>query len=317
MLDTIQRGRKLKPLAMLVYGVHGIGKSTFPTEAPFPIYIGAEENDEIDADRFPKIEKWSQLISQLTSLLNDKHNYKTLVVDTVDSLEFIAQKEILGKHPGKSMETALGGYGKAYKKMAEMFLDLRDNYIVPLRDSKGMNIVLLSHADKVKHEDPMTNTTYDHYMTSMDKRIKPLFEDWVSMILFANFYLVKAERADGKEYAAGADGLRMFFTEERPAHVAKNRFNLPYEIEFHKNGTWKKLAALIVDHYKVDGTIQMAEQKKIEEVKQQSQTLDKINEKLPLISNDLKLSIETAIVRANGDEKELQRILTKMEKAIE
>ena len=51
-------GKKLKPLALLIHGVHGIGKTNFPTEAPAPIFIGSEENDEIECARLGKIETW-------------------------------------------------------------------------------------------------------------------------------------------------------------------------------------------------------------------------------------------------------------------
>ena len=52
LLESIQRGRQSKPPRVLLYGVEGIGKSTFGSEAPKPIFIQTEDGlDEINSSR--------------------------------------------------------------------------------------------------------------------------------------------------------------------------------------------------------------------------------------------------------------------------
>jgi len=302
LLDSIVTGKKKKPAAVLLSGVHGIGKSTFGANAPSPIFIGSEENDELDSARFPKVEKWSQLIEQLNTLLVNDHNYQTVVIDTVDSLEQIAQKEILAG-TDKTMATAMGGYGKAYEKMKDMFLSIRDNYLIPLRDNKGMNIIILCHAEKVKHEDPITNTSYDHFQTSIHKKVKAIFEDWVSCILFANFELYRAENANGKEFLVG-QGERRIFTEERPSHVAKNRFNLPYEMKLDFNAVKEGID-------KFFGEVE-AKGENPEAVELRNQ----IDGYLTSADAATKKSIELSVKRAKDDVQELTRILNKLMKLV-
>lgn len=294
----IIKGKKIKPLAILLYGIHGIGKSTFALDAPNPIYVGSEENDELDVHRMPKVQAWTDLVSQLNWLLTNDHEYKTLVIDTVDALEQVAQKEILKKAPGKTMATAFEGFGKAYIQMSDMFLAIRDNYIVPLREKKGMNIIILAHAEKNKHEDPMTGTSYDNYSTTMHKRVKPIFEDWVSAIFFATWELMKSETSSGKERAIG-DGTRIIYTEERPSHIAKNRFDLPYQIEFIKGETWREVTSLIKDFYKNDNKKEL-----------DFETL--LNE----VDESVRAKIELSISRAKDNQDELNRIYTKLEKLV-
>jgi hypothetical protein len=336
----IVTGRKVKPVNLMIYAEHGLGKTTLPSEANNPIYVGSEENDEFDIARMPKVEKWKDLEEQLAWLLKEKHDYKTLVIDTMDALEQVAQKDILKAQSGKTMATAFGGYGKAYEKMADMFLDIRDDYLVKLRDIKGMNIVILAHAEKSKHEDPMTMTSYDHYSTAIHKKIKPIFEDWVSAILFISYKVYKTQSNDGREHAIG-DGSRMIYTEQRPSHVAKNRFELPYEIEFEKTGTWKTIIGHIKSHY---GNAQKFV--KSEPEKESGMTMNQINEGFkeeamdaseatppetnpnaeyiqickaideifPKVSEDAKDKIRVSIERAKTDVKELTRIYNKMQK---
>ena len=294
----IIKGKRIKPLAILLYGIHGIGKSTFALEAPNPIYVGSEENDELDVHRMPKVQVWDDIINQLKFLMTSEHEYKTLVIDTIDALEQVAQKAILKKAPGKTMATAFEGFGKAYIQMSDMFLDLRDNYIVPLRDKKGMNIIILAHAEKNKHEDPMTGTSYDNYSTTMHKRVKPIFEDWVSAIFFATWELLKTETSSGKERAIG-DGTRIIYTEERPSHIAKNRFELPYEIEFIKGETWKEVTSLIKEFYKAD-------------IRKELDFESLLNQ----VDESARAKIELSISRAKDNHDELNRIHTKLEKLV-
>jgi hypothetical protein len=323
LLKKVQKGRKLKPLAIMMHAPHGIGKSTFAAESPSPVYVGNEENDELDVPRF-KIKTWEVdgkkseaeqqlgLVNILESLLKEDHDYKTLVLDTVDGLEQIAEQFILNdpNQKGKTLATAFGGYGKGYEKLSNMFLNIRDKYLIPLRDQKGMNVVLLCHSSKVKHEEAMTLTSYDHYETALHKKVKGIFEDWVSAILFANYFLVRAETSSGKEYAEGADGLRMIYTEERPSHVAKNRFDMPYEIEFHKEGTWGVVRDHVLKHFK--GAKKQAEKKGEEFSPAAMDLIGQIKDKLPKLPEELKVAVSSSFTRAKGNEKELTRILNKI-----
>jgi len=215
----------------MVYGTHGIGKSTFGLKMPSPIYIGPEENDDLTVPRLERIVGWKDFQDQLKAIRDEQHEYQTLVIDTIDMLENVAEASILHGKPDRiSMATVDGGYGAGYKKMAKMFLDIREQYLAPIRDKKGMNIILLAHAGMEKIEDPISMTSFDNYYPAMDKRVRPIFENWVSAILFMNYVLLKTESA-GKEYAIG-EGARRIFTQERPSHQAKNRYGLPYEMDY-------------------------------------------------------------------------------------
>lgn len=309
LLKTIKTKRTNKPLTMILYGVHGIGKTSFPSESENPIYIGNEENDEFDIARFPKVKTWDQLKDQLTTLLKEEHEFKTLVIDTMDSLEQIAQYEVLKGQNGKTMATAFGGYGKAYEKMADMFLEIRDSFLVPLREEKNMQIVILCHSDKTKFEDPILQVSYDTYSTALHKSTKHIFQDWVSAILFANYMTVKAERQDGKEYAEGMDGERIIYTEERPSHIGKNRFGLPYEMKFPKKGAWSILKKHINEYYG------KAEDEKADiDVSALKKEADSLFEKIE--DDSLRGPISKAISKAvkNKDAAELTRIIEKMKK---
>jgi hypothetical protein len=294
LLSKVERGVRRKPLCIVFYGAKGIGKSSFPLGAPNPIYLGSEDNSELNAAKFPQVRKWADFEQSLAALVKEDHNYKTLVIDTVDNLQEIAELEILSKEPGKTMATAFGGYGKAYEKMANMFLHVRESYLKVLRETKGMNIVLLAHADKTKHEDPITGGSWDNFQTSIHKKIKPIFEDWSSAILFANYHVEEGK----KENHFTGDGTRYIWTQERPSHAAKNRFDLPLTLDFKKDGAWANLIDLIEKFYAKYGNS--------EEIKRE------IEELLPNMPEEVRPKVLELVAKAGENSEELNKIVARM-----
>ena len=71
-----------------ITGDAGIGKTTLACSFQKPIVIRVEdglqsipENERPDA--FPVVQKVDELWSQLSALINEQHDYKTVVIDSV------------------------------------------------------------------------------------------------------------------------------------------------------------------------------------------------------------------------------------------
>jgi hypothetical protein len=243
LLSQVTSGKVMKPINVLLIGVEGIGKSTFASKAPKPIFVGAEENDELEVARFPRCDSWQNFMECLDALIKEDHDFKTVVVDTIDSIEILLHKQILENDKADSMAKACGGYGAGYVKAANMMTDVRRK-LAKLRDEKAMNVIILAHANKVKFSDPVSGIDYDTYEMKLDKRSAPLFKDWVSCVLFANYVNHKTKTSSGKEMLVSV-GDRKILTEKRPGHDGKNRFNLPYEI----NLDWNEFIGYVKDFY--------------------------------------------------------------------
>jgi hypothetical protein len=177
--------------------------------------------------------------------------------------------------------------------MANMFLNVRENYLKPLREIKGMNIILLAHAEKVKHEDPMTGGAWDNYQTAIHKKVKPIFEDWCSAILFAN-YTVNIVKDDKAATSTG----RAIYTEERPSHIAKNRFGLPETLPFNKSGAFEHLMQLIEKFYDEKGDTAEIEAE--------------IMELLPSMPEALRPKVLESVEKYRGNKTEMNRVVNKM-----
>jgi hypothetical protein len=80
MLSKLQRGRSAKPPRILCYGIEGVGKSTFASQAPKPVFIQCEDGlDELDVDKFPLATKYDDVLSALAELRQESHEYETVV----------------------------------------------------------------------------------------------------------------------------------------------------------------------------------------------------------------------------------------------
>ena len=232
MLENIQTGRENKPPRIMVYGQEGVGKSTLGASAPDPIFIQTEDGlGEIDTCKFPLAGSLSDVLAELTALRDEEHNFRTVVVDSLDWLERLIFDEVCKEFGVRSIEKADGGFGKGYVDALvhwRKVLALLDD----LRNKRGMMIILLAHAKVERFEDP-ENTAYDRYAPRLHKHAASLISEWVDAVLFATKRLRISKDGDSRSIASpiGADGgTRVLRTNGSPACLAKNRFGLPNEI---------------------------------------------------------------------------------------
>ena len=84
---------------VVVYGPEGIGKSTFASKFPDPVFIDTEgSTNSMDVARLPKATSWQNLLDQVDYIRTHPDVCKTLVVDTIDWAESMCIQFICDKH---------------------------------------------------------------------------------------------------------------------------------------------------------------------------------------------------------------------------
>lgn len=237
LLKTIvKKGKRTKPRRTLLYGTHGIGKSTFGACMPKPIVIDLEDGlEDIECQATPRIESLEEFMGWIAELFEGKHNYETVVVDTLDFLERLIWKDVCAK--GSKTVIDEFGFGKGYKLALKVWTDILEG-LDALRNERKMSILLLAHSTTEKYENPETEP-YDRYAPRLHKGASQLVQQWVDECLFATHkvYTVTSEQGFGRERHRGVGGdERVIKTVERAAHLAKNRMELPPEIAL----AWKE-----------------------------------------------------------------------------
>jgi len=228
----ITRGKIPGAIKACVYGVEGIGKTTFAAQFPDPLFIDTEGGTaHMDVKRLPKPDAWIELLSEVDWVYNHPDCCKTLVIDTADWAERLCNEAVCAMNKVESIETF--NYGKGYVFAQEEFGRLLDK--LELVRKQGIHILIVAHALMRKFEQPEELGAYDRWELKLSKKIAPMVREWVDALLFVN-YKVLVVNVDNKGAAKGKNkvqgGKRVMYTAHHSCWDAKNRFGLPEEAEF-------------------------------------------------------------------------------------
>lgn len=220
-------GMLLCAIKLILYGPEGIGKSTFASMFPKPLFIDTEgSTNYMDVARTPKPTSWPMLLELIKEVINDPTLCSTLVIDTIDWAELLCTRYICDKYQKKSIEEF--GYGKGYTYLAEEFGRLLN--LLSEAVERDINVVLIAHAKMRKFEQPDEMGAYDRWEMKLSTKTAPLAKEWADILLFANYktYAVKTDTGKVK----GQGGERRMYTTHHPCWDAKNRFGLAPELPF-------------------------------------------------------------------------------------
>ncbi|MFZ9960211.1 MAG: ATP-binding protein [Candidatus Limnocylindrus sp.] len=223
-----------RPKRILLYGVEGIGKTTWASQAPGALFLGAEEGyGMLEVDALPAPSGWRDVLATVRALGAEKHGYQTLVLDTVDWLEGLLFRSLCERAGVDSIEDVGGGYGKGYTQAVEAWRELLA-MLADLTARTGMTIVCLAHCHIKTMKNP-EGPDFDRYQMKMNEKSAAVLREWADVMLFATYEdtvaLAKAVRDPGKQaHSRGKaldTGRRVMHTTRRAAFDAKNRHGLP------------------------------------------------------------------------------------------
>lgn len=234
------------PGRLILHGVEGVGKTSFAAHAPKPIFLMARGETGletlIDAGRLsetphmPEITDWAELLSAIEWLTTSDHDYKTLVIDTLNGLErmcheFVCDREFKGNWSEHGFAGFQRGYDVALADWRLLLIALDR-----LRVEKRMGVIALCHTKVVTFKNP-EGTDYDRYAPDMHHKTWSMTHKWADDVLFAMYYteVVKGNEKDRKGKGQGGQ-LRVMYTTRHAAYDAKNRHGLPEEIEMGDGG---------------------------------------------------------------------------------
>lgn len=230
---NITRGIVQRAVKSCIYGVEGIGKSTFASRFPKPLFLDLDKGTaRLDVDRIEDIATWSDLMKTVQDFAYMENNpYETLIIDTADAAARLCEKHVIQTRAQGKTSIEDIPYGKGYKMLAEEFSTLLIWLEVLIE--KGFNVVILAHAMMKTITKPDDDGQYDHWELKLpgntSNKIGPLVKEWADLLLFADFKTIIV--TDGlKKKARG--GKRLMYASHTPFADAKNRFGLSDQMPF-------------------------------------------------------------------------------------
>jgi hypothetical protein len=230
-------------------GPSGVGKSSFASESDNPIFIPTERGlDQITVAKFPTPKTLEEFGAYLDAVDKETHDFKTLVIDTVDALELLIFDAVIAEARKtdkriKSIEEVGGGWQKGYLRAREYWQRLLSR-LTSL--SERMNVLLIAHSHLRTVNDPMIGTAYDVFEMKVQQKSAELIKQSVDLILFARLTTAVAKDTPRARKGRGlVSGDREMYTQPTTGIEAKNRFNLESPMEF----SWASLQEGIEKFY--------------------------------------------------------------------
>lgn len=260
-LSRVTTGRQQQGVRMVIVAQEKLGKTTLASGAPGALLVPLEIGYAgVDVAKVPMIQTWDELQALQNELIATAQRgqlpYKTLVYDSATALERMIHDKTLSRDPtyGKgnakavTMESALGGYGKAYTYANELF-SIFLNQCDQLAVYGGINIVLTAHAFSSKMTDPTAGEfdSWDILLHSPKNNKtygkREMLTQWADIIGFLHEPIfVTTGEGSKMSRAVSANKGRVLGVSRTPTYVAGNRFGMVGEIPIPPVDGWNWMA---------------------------------------------------------------------------
>lgn len=270
-LQTVTSGVSRSGIRIIIAGQEKMGKTTLCAGAPAPLLIPLEVGFAgINIPRTPMLQSWADTITLMgeitTSAQRGQFQYRTLIFDSGTAMERLIHDAIIRRDPGYkpgsnkiiTMESAHGGYGKAYNLANEEF----DSFLAmcdTLAVYGGINIVITCHVFSSKVMDP-TAGEYDSWdlLLHSPKNNKTYgkrerITQWADVVgfLYEPMFVSKNENMTK---AVSQNKGRVLGLSRTPGYNAGNRFGVIGEVPIPpppQNG-WNAMAGMLYQASGVD-----------------------------------------------------------------
>lgn len=235
-----KNARSNAPDRIVVYGVEGVGKTTWAAQAPNPVFLCAEDGVRgLDVPKLlcpngDEVRTFNDVKTALGALLDEPHDFKTLVIDTVDWLEPIIREHVVNMDcEGLEKNYNSFGRGQGFAMTHWRFLFAKGAMLDMLRHSRNMEIIVLAHAMLKTEESSSVGSDVKRFSLKLTDSPKAspsqLVKEWCDSLLFCQFEEVRKEEASGK-IKGNPTGRRVMQTQRAMMWEAKSRWKLPLQL---------------------------------------------------------------------------------------
>lgn len=243
-LGTVVRGKVDSPSRTTIFGVEGIGKSSFAAGAPGVLFLDAEKGTtKLDVARVD-VDSWPHLFAWVDELTRAEHDYKTIAFDTLDAMEQMCWRHLCETRRWDGIDAP--GYGTGYTAALEQWRELLSR-LERLQTKRGVDVIFCAHALVKPFKNP-EGDDYERYTLRLHEKSAGLLKGWCYTVLFAQYetFAVKNEK---KQYKGVSSGNRLIRTQRTAAWDAKNRDDLPESLPLD----WQAFADAVAENASPEG----------------------------------------------------------------
>lgn len=249
LLNQVTSGVSRSGVRMVIAAQEKMGKTTLCAGAPNPVLVPLEVGFAgVSMPKLPMIQSYDQVIQLMADITAQaqagQFQFKTVCFDSATALERMIHQHVLQLDPTYkantskvTMESAHGGYGKAYT-MANTFFDTFLKACDVLAVYGGINIILTCHVFSSKIIDP-TAGEYDSWdlLLHSPKNQKTygkreIITQWADVLgfLYEPLFVMASDGKGGMSKGVSHNKGRVMGVSRTPAYTAGNRFQMQGEI---------------------------------------------------------------------------------------
>jgi len=181
--------------SILLYGAKKIGKTSLAARFPDAFFLATEPGTKALRVFTRPVRTWKDFDGYIKLLEKKKHDFKTIVVDTIDNLyeyafSHVCQKHMI-KHPNEQND-----YGATWKEITELF---KNGVTRLLNLPRSPGVIFVSH-DTEKEIELRSGDKIDRVQPTMAKQAMSIVEAVVDVIV--NYHY------DGKRRFIRLDGAQ-------------------------------------------------------------------------------------------------------------
>lgn len=233
-LDDILKKPEEAPPFIMITGEQGTGKTTLASYFYKPIFLRTEDGTQSltgrdDIFQTPVATKADSMREVVRMLLEQEHDFQTLVIDSITEADKLFTQEIINKEKKASLAQCAGGYGAGYGALRELHEQFVSS-LLELRDKRKMTIVLIGHIETERCS-PHDSEEYMRHTLQLTKTnnvdTSKVYTNKSDACIFINYgAFVENKRVN-------SDGLHWLHVKPDLAHVSKNRYGIKDRIQFN------------------------------------------------------------------------------------
>lgn len=227
-LSSLRRVGANRPPIICIHGGPGIGKTTFAAMAEDVAFIRTEDGlGNLEATAFPIATSFTDVMDAISALATEASDFRWLAIDSLSALEPLVWDAVAKDEGKKSIEDI--GYGKGYVIALDRWREMLDA-LAYLASEKKIGSILIAHSDIVRYEPPEM-AAYDRTQIKLHKRAFQLIYERADIIGYAAPEVFLSKDGDpkslrGARNLAVSSGQRWLHLVEKPAFIAKNRYQM-------------------------------------------------------------------------------------------
>lgn len=247
---AINRTKTESPPEMIVIsGSNGSGKTTLADCMPAPYFLNVENTGALRNG----IHHWtngpcpsfSDFKNAVMEFAKEEHDFKTLVVDSVNAIETLVINDIRKRNDGESnLARCDGGYNGGYNSLYSIMNDIAIR-LCNIRDTRKVYIVMIIHSRPRDVELPGLSAFQQwqpNLTITKNFDIADIYKRECDMWLhcWSKYTVIDDANDDAKvrrQLAVGGATKRLIGVEQTPTYFAKNRHGWTGSIDFEPNAS--------------------------------------------------------------------------------